>query len=294
MSGSSGRHGLGAAIHVFVTAQQLIIGSAVVPELIQAGHDVTGLARSDASAAAVQAMGAEVYRGELSDPDGLREAVAAADAVIHLAFDHAMMMGGDFGGAVATDLAVVQALGDALAGTGKTFVGIGMTPTTGDASRDAAIAANPRSAVSQAIAGFSDRGVRTILVAVPPVTHSPQDKIGFVPTLIGIARDKGVSGYVEAGTNRWPAVHTLDLAVLFRLALDQAPAGAQLRGAAEDGIEVRRSPRRSAVTWTSRRSASRPIRPRSTSRPSRSSRWTSRCRAPSPANSWAGSRPAPG
>ena len=226
-------------MRVFVTGASGHIGSAVVPELIRAGHEVTGLARSDASAAAVQAMGADVYRGDLSDPDGLRGAVAAADAVIHLAFDHTMMMGGDFGGAVATDLAVVRALGDALAGTGKTFVGIGMTPTTGDARRDAAIESNPRSAVSQAIAGFSDRGVRTILIAVPPVTHSSQDKIGFLPTLIGIARDKGVSGYAEAGTNHWPAVHTLDLAALFRLALDQAPAGSQLFGAAEDGIEVR-------------------------------------------------------
>jgi nucleoside-diphosphate-sugar epimerase len=225
-------------MRVFVTGASGHIGSAVVPELIQTGHEVTGLARSDASAAAVRAMGADVYRGDLSDPDGLHGAVAAADAVIHLAFDHAMMTAGDFGGAVATDLAVVQALGDALAGTGKTFVGIGMAPT-GDPRRDAAIEANPRSAVSRAIVGFSDRGVRTILVAVPPVTHSSQDKIGFVPTLIGIARDAGVSGYVGAGTNHWPAVHTLDLAALFRLALDKAPAGAQLFGAAEDGIEVR-------------------------------------------------------
>ena len=225
-------------MRVFVTGASGHIGSAVVPELIQAGHEVTGLARSDASAAALQATGADAYRGDLRDPEGLHAAVAAADAVIHLAFDHATMMAGDFAGAVATDLAVVQALGDALAGTGKTFVGIGMTPT-GDIRRDAAIEANPRSAVSRSIAGFSDRGVRTILVAVPPVTHSSRDKIGFVPTLIGIARDKGVSGYVEAGTNHWPAVHTLDLAVLFRLAMDKAPAGSQLFGAAEDGIEVR-------------------------------------------------------
>ena len=126
-------------------------------------------------------MGAEVYRGELGDPDGLRGAVAAADAVIHLAFDHAMMTGGDFGGAVATDLAVVQALGDALASPGKTFVGIGLTPTTGDARRDAAIASNPRSAVSQAIAGFSDPASGPSWSRYPPVTHSSQDKIEFRP-----------------------------------------------------------------------------------------------------------------
>ncbi|HEX3751512.1 MAG TPA: SDR family oxidoreductase [Streptosporangiaceae bacterium] len=225
-------------MRVFVTGASGHIGSAVIPELIRGGHEVTGLARSDASAAAVKAMGAEVYHGDLNDPDGLRAAAADADAVIHLAFDHATMMAGDFPGAVATDLAVVQAFGDALAGTGKTLIGIGLTGT-GDARRDATINANPRSAVSRAIAGFTDRGVRTILVGVPPVTHSPQDKHGFIPMLIGIARNAGASGYVEEGTNRWPAVHTLDLAALFRLALEKAPAGSQLYGAAEVGIEVR-------------------------------------------------------
>jgi nucleoside-diphosphate-sugar epimerase len=194
---------------------------------IQAGHEVTGLARSDASAAAVKAMGVEVRRGDLGDLDGLREAAAGADAVIHLAFDHETMAAGNFAGAVATDLAVVQALGDALVGTGKTLIGIGLT-RTGDAHRDAVIDANPRSAVARAIAGFAERGVRTILVAVPPVTHSARDKIGFIPTLIRIARDTGVSGYVGEGANRWPAGHTLDVASLFRLALEKAPAGSQL------------------------------------------------------------------
>lgn len=225
-------------MRVFVTGASGHIGSAVVLELIQAGHEVTGLARSDAAAAAVKAMGAEVRRGDLGDPAGLREAVADADAVVHLAFDHATMTAGDFPAAAATDLAVVQALGEALVGTGKTLIGVGVK-RTGDAQRDAVIDANPRSAVSRAIAGFTGRGVRTILVAIPPVTHSAQDRHGFVPTLIRIARETGVSGYVGDGANRWPAGHTLDVASLYRVALEKAPGGAQLFAAAEEGIPVR-------------------------------------------------------
>jgi|SRR5450756_1304504 len=225
-------------MRVFVTGASGHIGSGVVPELIQAGHEVTGLARSGTSAAAVEAMGADVRRGDLGDTGALREAAAGADAVIHLAFDHETMFAGNFAGAVATDLAVVQAFGDALAGTGKTFIGIGLT-RTGDAQRDATINANPRSAVARVIAGFTERGVRTILVAIPPVTHSSQDKQGFIPMLINIARNTGVSGYVGEGANRWPAAHTLDVASLYRLALEKAPAGAQLYAAAEEGIPVR-------------------------------------------------------
>jgi nucleoside-diphosphate-sugar epimerase len=183
-------------------------------------------------------MDAEVYRGDLDDSDSLRGAAAAADAVVHLAFDHETAFAGNFAGAVATDLAVVQAFGDALAGTGKTFIGIGIRPT-GDAQRDATINANPRSAVSHAIAGLTERGVRTILVAIPPVTHSSQDKHGFIPMLINFARNTGVSGYVDEGANHWPAAHTLDVAALYRLALDKAPAGAQLWAATEPGIPVR-------------------------------------------------------
>jgi nucleoside-diphosphate-sugar epimerase len=225
-------------MRVFVTGASGHIGSAVVPELIQAGHEVVGLARSDSSAATVKGLGAEVRRGDFDDLAGLREAAADADAVIHLAFDHAAMSAGNFAGAVATDLAVVQALGDALAGTDKALIGIGLTPT-GDAKRDAAIGANPRSAVARTIAGFTEQGVRAILVAVPPVTHSAQDRHGFIPMVIRIARDTGVSGYVGDGANHWPAGHTLDVARLFRLALDKAPVGSQLYAAAEEGIAVR-------------------------------------------------------
>jgi nucleoside-diphosphate-sugar epimerase len=225
-------------MRVFVTGASGHIGSAVVPELVAAGHEITGLARSDAAAAAVKALGAEVRRGDLRDPAGLAEAAGEADAVIHLAFDHETMFAGDFPGAAATDLAVVRAFGDALAGTGKTLIGIG-AKKTGDARVDAAIDANPRSAVTQAITGYAGRGVRTVLVAIPPVTHSSQDKHGFIPSLIQFARATGVSGYAGDGANHWPAAHTLDVASLYRLALEKAPAGAQLYAATEAGIPLR-------------------------------------------------------
>ena len=221
-------------MRVFVTGASGHIGSAVVPELIKAGHEVTGLARSETSAAAVKAMGAEARPGDLTDPDGLRAAAANADAVVHLAFDHATMIAGDYAGAAATDLAVVRAMGDALAGTGKTFIGVGVRRPS-----DAAADPSPRGAVTRAIDELGERGVRAILVAIPPVTHSSRDKHGFIPMLIKIARDSGVSGYVDQGANRWPAGHTLDVAALYPLALEKALAGAQLYAATEDGIPVR-------------------------------------------------------
>ena len=225
-------------MRVFVTGASGHIGSAVVPALVEAGHSVTGLARSDAAAVAVSALGARPRRGDLSDPDSLRAAAADADAVVHLAFDHATMIAGDFAGAAATDLAVVRAMGEALAGTGKTFIGVGVR-RSGDAARDTAVNANPRGVVTAAIDELGQRDVRTVLVAIPPVTHSRRDVHGFIPMLIKIARDTGVSGYVDDGGNRWPAGHTLDVAALYPLALAKAPAGAQLFAATEDGIPVR-------------------------------------------------------
>jgi nucleoside-diphosphate-sugar epimerase len=223
-------------MRVFVTGASGHIGWAVVPELLLAGHEVTGLARSEASAVAVKALGAEVRRGDTGDLDGLREAAASADAVVHLAFNHEVMAAGDMAGATAMDMATVQAFGDALAGTGKTFIGIGLGKAP-DGSP--AASANPRSAVGREIAGFDGRGIRSVLVAIPPVVHSTRDKGGFIPQLIRIARATGVSGYVGDGANRWPSAHALDVGRLYRLALDKALAGSQLIAAAEQGIAVR-------------------------------------------------------
>jgi nucleoside-diphosphate-sugar epimerase len=223
-------------MRVFVTGASGHIASAVIPELIQGGHEVTGLARSQTSAAAVKALGANARRGDTGDLDGLREAATDADAIIHLAFNHDVMRTGDMAGATAADMLTVQAFGEALAATGKTFIGIGL-PRAADGGEVAS--ANPRSAVSREIEGFADRGIRSVLVAIPPVVHSTRDKSGFVPTLIRVARATGVSGYIDDGANRWPAAHTLDVGRLYRLALEKAPARASLIAATEEGIAVR-------------------------------------------------------
>ena len=217
-------------MRVFVTGASGYIGSAVVPALIDAGHEVVGLARSEESVAKVEAMGASVARGGLGDLDVLASAAADADATIHLAFDHETMMAGDFTGAVSKDLAAVRAMGDALVGSDKAFIGIGLGSATTQ---------NPRGEVANAISGYAAQGVRAILVAVANSTHSDRDKHGFLPLMIRIARESGVSGYLGDGTNHWAAGHVDDLATLYVLALEKAPAGAQLVAAGEPPVEVR-------------------------------------------------------
>jgi len=230
-------------MRVFVTGASGHLGSAIVPELIAAGHDVVGLVRSDAAAAAVTAFGATVHRGDLSDLDGLAKAAADSDGVIHLAFDHDRMRTGDWAAAIAADLAVLQTFGDALAGTGKALVGTSGTLAVANLGRpgteEDAGSPGGRTDAENAVIGFAERDVRSSVVRVPPITHSTLDRHGFARTLIAIAKQTGVAGYPGDGANRWPAGHTLDVGHLYRLALEDAPAGTRWHAAGDEGIPVR-------------------------------------------------------
>jgi nucleoside-diphosphate-sugar epimerase len=233
-------------MRVFVTGASGHIGSAVVPELLGAGHQVVGLARSEQSAAALEAAGAEVRRGDLDDLDGLREAAAAADGVIHLAFKHEAMRVGAFDDAVADDLSAIQALGEALVDSGKPFVStsgtlmLAFAGITGRAgTEEDAVEAGPRVDAENHVIALADRGVRSSIVRLPPIVHSDIDHHGFLPILIGVARETGAAGYVGDGANRWPSVHTRDAAHVYRLALESAPAGTRLHGVAEEGVPFR-------------------------------------------------------
>jgi nucleoside-diphosphate-sugar epimerase len=230
-------------MHVFVTGATGHIGSAVVAELLEAGHQVTGLARSDKSAAALTAKGATVHRGDLADLDGLRAAAAAADGVIHLAYRHDF--DNDFVGAADTDLRVVTAMGEVLAGSDRPLVNTsgtlllagvaqGRTATENDAAEG-----GPRIDSENAVIALADRGVRSSVIRLSPLVHSTLDHHGFAHRLIDIAREKGVAAYVGDGSNRWPAVHTLDAARLYRLAVEAAPAGTRLHGVADEGVPFR-------------------------------------------------------
>jgi nucleoside-diphosphate-sugar epimerase len=235
---------------IFVTGASGWIGSAVVPELIGAGHQVIGLARSDASAAALTIAGAEVQRGSLDDLDILRSAAAASDGVIHLAFKHDAAFSGDFEGAGNADRRAIEAFGEALAGSDKPLVIasglLGLSPghvateADGHALERSHLSGGPaiRHANAELTLSFASRGIRSSILRLPPTVHGDGDH-GFIATLVAVARAKGVSGYIGDGANRWPAVHVLDAARLFRLALENAPAGSTLHAVGDPGVPVR-------------------------------------------------------
>jgi nucleoside-diphosphate-sugar epimerase len=233
-------------MRVFVTGATGYIGSAVVRELLNVRHQVVGLARSDATAAALTTVGAAVHRGALEDLDSLRDGAAAADGVIHLAFNNVSETT-DFAASLQADLRAVETIGAALADSAKPFVvtsgtmvlarlGLGRLGTEEDVVSDPTV---PRAASENAAIAFAERGVRSSVVRLAPTVHSDADERGFVPSLIGMARAHGVSAFVGDGSNRWPAVHRLDAARLFRLAAEAAPAASRLHAAAEEGVPFR-------------------------------------------------------
>ncbi len=237
-------------MRIFVTGASGWIGSAVVPELLGAGHEVVGLARSEASEEALEEAGAIVQQGDVEDPDGLAKAAADSDGVIHLAFQHEVAFGGNFAAAGTADRRAVEAMGAALAESDRPFVlasgMIGLTAGRVATENDGLVAspqvrANPagrRAATALLALSLRGIGVRSSVLRFAPTVHGDGDN-GFMATLVDIARQWGVAGYVGDGANRWPAVHRSDAARLARLAVEAAPAGSVLHAAADEGVPFR-------------------------------------------------------
>ncbi|MBB5338388.1 SDR family oxidoreductase [Tunturiibacter gelidoferens] len=228
-------------MRIFVTGATGFIGSALVPELINAGHQVLGLTRSDAGAQSLIAAGAEVHRGNLEDPDSLRAGAAKADGVIHLAFDHNFS---DFVAICEKDRRAIEALGDGLVGSDRPLVitsgtGMGNAAPGKPATEDHFDPnhPNPRKSSELAAASVAARGVNVSVVRLPQVHDT--FKQGLITYAVAVAREKGISAYVGDGLNRWPAAHVLDTARLYRLALEKAEAGARYNAVAEEGVTVR-------------------------------------------------------
>ncbi|MFI7361060.1 SDR family oxidoreductase [Streptomyces sp. NPDC050149] len=249
-------------MRVFVTGGTGHSGSHIIPDLLAAGHEVTGLARSEATATALSALGAKVRRGHVEDLDGLKEAAADSDGVVHVAFRRDVLLSGGLDALSAAELSAVLAYGEALSGAGKPLVWAGSIGSPANLGGSIASPGNlgrpateedpalpggdeykgslrVRNVVESAVVGLAEQGVRSSVVRLPPIAHSTADREGFLPALIALAKEKGFVGYPGDGANLWHAVHIRDAASVFRLALEKGPAGRYWHAIEDGGIPFR-------------------------------------------------------